>query len=165
MAKRLAPRNIKAKYRREAIAARRVGDGQKCKCGEKRTRALIPGSDPMICAKCDRKAKKKTPFDDHHLAGNANSSATLPIPVNDHRAELSEAQHDWPKKTLENPGGSPLLSGAAHIRGFADTVVYLIETFLRWIADMLEYLDTVLEQKSGQKWWRGTNLGSFEPEA
>jgi hypothetical protein len=165
MTKRLPPRNIKAKYRREAIAARRVGDGQKCKCGDKRTRALILGSDPMICAKCDRKARKKTPFDKHHPAGEANSSVTLPIPVNDHRAELSEAQHDWPKKTLENPRGSPLLSGAAHIRGFADTVVYLIETFLRWIAEMLECLDTLLEQKWGQKWWRGTNLGSFEPEA
>ena len=165
MSKRLPPRNIKAKYRRDAIAARRVGVGQKCQCGETKPRALIAGSNPMICAKCDRKARGKTPFDDHHIAGKSNSAATIPIPVNDHREELSDAQHDWPKKTLENPGGSPLLKGAAHVRGFVDTVVYLIETFLRWVADMLEFLDTFIEQKLGSNWWKGTTLESFEPKA
>jgi hypothetical protein len=57
------------------------------------------------------------------------------------------------------------LKGAAHIRGFADTVVYLIEAFLRWIADMLECLDTFIEQKLGSNWWKGTTLESFEPKA
>src|SRR5271156_183137 len=127
------------------MAARRIGEGQKCKCGESRTRALIPGSDPMTCAKCDRKSRGKSSRDNHHIAGQANSDATISLPVNDHRAELSEAQCEWPKKTLENPGRSPLLSGAAHLRGFADILLYLIETFLRWIADMLECLDTFLE--------------------
>ncbi|MGB9242164.1 MAG: hypothetical protein WCC03_02345, partial [Candidatus Acidiferrales bacterium] len=78
---------------------------------------------------------------------------TIAIPVNDHRAELSTAQHDWPKETLENPDRSPLLSGAAHIRGLVDTVVYLREQFLLWVAEMLELLDTFLKQKLGQGWW------------
>jgi hypothetical protein len=88
---------------------------------------------------------------------------TIAVPVNDHRAELSEAQHDWPKRTLENPDRSFLLSGAAHIRGFVDILVYLAEQLLLWIAEMLELLDTYLEQRLGQSWWKRTNLGSFEP--
>jgi hypothetical protein len=164
MTKKPPSRNPRAKYRREAMATRRIGEGQECKCGESRTRALIPGSDPVICAKCDRKARGKSTFDDHHIAGSANSPVTIPTPVNDHRAELSEAQMDWPKATLENPARSPLLSGAAHIRGFVDVLVYLAQTFLRWIADMLETLDTLLEQKLGPNWWNGTTLGAFEPK-
>ena len=165
MSTRLPPSDIKAKYRRDVRAARRVGVGRKCRCGESRTRALIPGSDPFVCAKCDRKARGKSAFDDHHIAGKSNSDFTIPLPVNDHRAELSEAQMEWPKETLKNPSGSPLLSGSAHIRGFVDTVVHLVRTFLLWIADMLECLDTFLKQKLGSNWWKGTNLGTFEPKA
>src|SRR5271169_4791948 len=164
MSKKSPSRNPRAKYRREAMATRRIGEGRKCKCGESRTRALIPGSDPMLCAKCDRKERGKSTFDNHHIAGRANSPVTIPLPVNDHRAELSEAQMDWPKPTLENPARSPLLSGGAHIRGLVDVLIYLAQTFLRWIADMLECLDTLLEQKLGPNWWKGTTLETFEPK-
>jgi hypothetical protein len=165
MAKKIPPRNARAAHRREVIATRRIGEGKKCsKCGETRTRALIPSSDPVICAACDRKARKKSEKDNHHIAGPANSPITIKIPVNDHRADLSVSQQDWPRKTLANPDRSPLLSGAAHIRGFADIIVYLVEKFLLWVADMLELLDTVLEQKLGQKWWERTKLKPFEPE-
>jgi hypothetical protein len=82
--------------------------------------------------------------------------------VNDHRAELSEAQQDWPRKTLENPDGSPLLSGAAHIRGFVDMNTYVTDRFLFWIAEMLELLDTLLKQKLGQRWWKRKKLRTFE---
>jgi hypothetical protein len=151
-------------YGRETIAARRVGEGRKCTvCGEERPLALIPASEPLVCARCDRKKRRKKQSDNHHIAGRANSDITIATPVNDHRASLSDAQHDWPKKTLENPSLSPLLSGAAHIRGFVDTLVYLAEQLLLWIAEMLELLDTFLEQKQGQGWWKRTNLGSFDP--
>jgi hypothetical protein len=163
---KIPPQDPRATLRREVIAARRVGEGSRCACGEDRPLALIPGRDPMICAKCDREQKGKTPLDDHHLFGRANSRITISGPVGDHRAELSKSQIDsWPRKTLQNPDGSPLLSAAAHVRGFIDTVIYLMTEFLLWIADMLELLDTHLERKFGQKWWTNTKLESFEPES
>ena len=42
---------------REAISQRRVGEGARCACGEDRPLALIPGSNPVICAKCQRLKK------------------------------------------------------------------------------------------------------------
>ena len=71
------------------------------------------------------------------------------MPVNDHRAELSVAQHDWPKQTLQNPDGSPLLRGAACVRGFIDQFFYLIKKLLLWIPEMLEALDAFLAEKLG----------------
>jgi hypothetical protein len=68
-------------------------------------------------------------MDAHHVAGKANSPVTVPVPVNDHRACLSVAQADWPKSTLMNVHGSPLLAAAACVRGFVDMVFYLIERF------------------------------------
>jgi hypothetical protein len=165
LAKRPPARDPRSAHRRRAIATRRIGEGNKCACGEDRPEALIAGSDPMICAKCDRERKGQKQMDDHHIAGEANNSAaTIRIPVNDHRADLNTAQQDWPKKTLQNSDHSPLLSAAAHIRGFADLIVYLLKTFLLWVAEMLELLDTMLERKLGKKWWKNTNLESFEPK-
>ena len=48
-------------------------------------------------------------YDKHHISGKANSDVTILVPVNDHRAQISVDQYDWPKRTLENPEGSPLL--------------------------------------------------------
>jgi hypothetical protein len=86
------------------------------------------------------------------------------VPVNDHRAELSPAQYDWPKATLETPEGSPLLAGAGGIRGFVDTVIYLIKTLLLPKAEMLEVLDEYLRNKLGPKWWENTPLERFAPK-
>ena len=44
-------------YQRKATAARRVGAGAQCACGESRPEALITGSDPTICAECQRKKR------------------------------------------------------------------------------------------------------------
>ena len=100
-------------------------------------------------------------MDDHHPAMKANNPATIPVPVNDHRAVLNVAQDDWPKDTRENIDGSPLLAAAGSVRGFVDTVVYLIERLVLWIADMLEKLDAYLAQKLGRKWWVQTELNQF----
>lgn len=162
MESQIPPQNPRAAHRRKTIATRRVGVGNRCACGEDRPEALIAGSNSLTCAACDRRNKNKTTRDDHHIAGQANNAMTIAIPVNDHRAELSTAQYGWPPKTLQNPEGSPLLSAAAHIRGYADVMLYLIKEFLLWIARMLELLDTILEQKLGQEWWRNTKLKSFE---
>jgi hypothetical protein len=151
-------------HRRKVVAARRVGLNARCSCGEARPEALIAGSNPTICAACERAAKERTTMDDHHFAGAANNPATIPLPVNDHRAVLSVAQADWPKSTLTNTEGSPLLAGAACLRGFIDTIVYLIEKGLLWLADMLEKLDDVLMRKLGPKWWVNTEIEQFAPK-
>jgi hypothetical protein len=100
--------------KRAAIAQRRVGEGARCACGETRPLALIPGNNPMICAKCQRQKRGHTVMDKHHPFGEANDpKTTILVPVNDHRAELNEAQNDWMKQTRENPDGSPLVWSAS----------------------------------------------------
>jgi hypothetical protein len=153
-----------AAHVRKAKAARRVGPNAQCACGESRPEALIANRNPITCAACDRKKKGKTPIDNHHPFGKANNPTTIPVPVNDHRAELSEAQYDWPKETRENPDGSPLLAGAACIRGVIDTVVYLVRKGLLWIAEALEWLHGHLVTHFGPKWWIGTPLEKLVPK-
>lgn len=163
MTRKLPQRDPIGAYQREATAARRIGAGKQCACGESRPEALITGSDPTICAECQRKRRGQTIMDDHHPAGEANSPATIPVPVNDHRAELSVAQHDWPKQTRENPDGSPLLAAAGCVRGFIDQIIYLVKKLLLWIPEMLEALDAFLAKKLEPKWWVGTPLEQFAP--
>ena len=100
-------------------------------------------------------------MDFHHIAGRANSPITTSISVNDHRAELSEAQHDWPTATRENRDRCPLLRAAACIRGFIDTVVYYTREFLLWVAEMLEALSRWLAEEFGPRWWRKTEFEQF----
>ena len=108
-------------------------------------------------------AKKggKTIVDSHHVFAKANSPVAIPTPVNDHRAELSVAQYHWPKKTLENRDGSPLLAAAGVVRGFIDYIRYLIEKGLDWVVQMLETADAFLVEQLGPKWWLGTALDKY----
>jgi hypothetical protein len=103
--------------------------------------------------------------DDHHFAMKANSPVTIPIPVNDHVADLNTAQQDWPQRTRENPDGSPLIAAAGAVRGFIDTIVYLIEKGLSWVAELLEKLDEWATAKHGPKYWVGTPLEAFVPKS
>ena len=160
---RCAPRDPIAADARRAVAARRAGENARCACGENRPEALITTRKPIMCAACARKKKGKKPMDKHHVAGKANSPATVSVPVNDHRARLSVDQYDWPRQTRENPHHSPLLAAAACIRGFIDTALYLIDSVLIWTVDMLESLDLYLSERLGSKWWRGTELERFAP--
>jgi hypothetical protein len=157
-------RDPSAAYTRKVIAARKKGVGSRCKCGEARPEALIREKNRVICHQCKRKEKAMKTEDDHHFAGQANSPITVPVPVNDHRAELTPAQQDWPRGTLQNPNGSPLLAAAASVRGAVDTIIYLIKKGLHWIADMLEKLDAMLAQKWGEKWWIGTEIEKYVPK-
>lgn len=165
MVRKLPQRDPIGRYQREATAARRIGVNKQCACGETRPEALIAGSKPTVCAACQRKKHGRSTFDSHHVAGKSNSAATIPVPVNDHRSALSPAQYDWPKETLENPDGSPLLAAAAHIRGFIDTIYYLIDRLLAWIPEFLEALHGLLTKRLGPKWWRKTELQKFAPKA
>ncbi len=164
MSSKLPQRDPEAAWVRQATAARRVGVNAKCACGETRPQALIRNSKPTMCHECKRKEEGKTIVDDHHVFAKANSPVTIPTPVNDHRAELSVAQYDWPKKTLENPEGSPLLAAAGVVRGFIDYIHYLIEKGLAWVVQMLEAADAVLARLAGPKWWVGTELEKFAPK-
>jgi hypothetical protein len=87
------------------------------------------------------------------VAGRANHGLTIPIPVNDHRSVLSNAQHEWPQRTLKNPDRSPLLAAAACIRGLIDTIKYLLDELILWIATFLEKLDAALTEYFGRRWW------------
>lgn len=163
MPKELPQRDPIAAYMREATAGRIVGQRQ-CACGEARPWALVPNSDPATCAKCQRKLEGQSIYDDHHVAGKANNPTTIPIPINDHREELTPAQYDWPKQTRENPKGSPLLALAGCIRGFVDTVVYLLKKLLLPHAEFCEILDIFLAEKLGPSWWVNTPLEDFAPK-
>lgn len=154
-----------AAYARNVTAQRSVGKNAGCACRETRPEALIRGSDPIICAACKRRSRGEATMDQHHFAGKPNNPLTVPVPVNDHRADLSVAQYDWPQKTRENPEGSPLIAAAACIRGFVDWVVYLIKNGLLWVAELLENIDTFLSDKLGPKYWLNTCLAQWAPKA
>jgi hypothetical protein len=112
----------------------------------------------MTCEACKRSANGKSTFDWHHVAGKANHTLTIPIPVNDHRAILSVDQCDWPKRTLENPDRSPLIAAAACVRGFISTLSYLVVHLLEWIAGALERIDRLLTERFGPHWWTKIEL-------
>ena len=117
----------------------------------------------MICARCRRIKQGKSTIDEHHVGGKANDSTTIPIDINDHRAELSTSQQDWEAPILENPDGCPIIAAAGRIRGFADTVIYLLQQLVRSIPRMLVALSAYLKETLGARWWIGTPLESFAP--
>jgi len=164
MINKLPQRDPEGAWVRKATAQRRVGIDAMCACGENRPEALIRRTNTIICHECVRKRKGQTTVDEHHFAAEANSPIKVPTPVNDHRAELSVAQYDWPKKTRENPDGSPFLAAAGCIRGFIDYVHYLIVKGMIRIPEMLEAADALLALQLGPKWWVGTDLEKFAPK-
>ncbi|HZQ17467.1 MAG TPA: hypothetical protein VFA90_02010 [Terriglobales bacterium] len=164
MSKKRVQRDPAAAYVRNATAARRIGD-RMCSCGEKRPWALDSKSEPLRCYECLKREQKISTSEDHHPAGSANDpDTTIPVPANDHRAELSTAQYDWPRKTLENPEGSPLLARAAKTRGFMDTNDYLIRRLLASDPEFDELLDAFLTKKLGPQWWKNSELEKFALE-
>jgi hypothetical protein len=103
-------------------------------------------------------------LDKHHPAGEANDPTTTPIPANDHRAILSPAQYEWPEETWKNPSRSPVLAGAACVRGYCETDNYLVASLLIPKAEMLEVLDAYLTKRLGPEWWVGTEMERFAPK-
>ena len=151
------------RFARRATVRRRAGIGARCRCGETRAAALVKESQPTVCQECQRTVQGKATTDAHHVAGEANDATTIYVPTNDHVAELSERQHDWPEQTLQNPDGDPLLRAAACLRGGYDTVVYLVKRVFLWIPRMLETASEFLTQVLGRFYWRGTPLQAFAP--
>ena len=58
----------------------------------------------------------------------------------------------WPRETLRNPDGSPLLRAAALARGWED-VLYVVMVLVAWVPLYLEQLDAWLRQEIGPRWW------------
>lgn len=163
MAKRLVTDPIRSDARKEK--ARRRAAGRTCeRCGENRPEALVLRSQPVTCEECRRKGRGLHPHDAHHVAGKSNSALTIDIPANDHRARLSVDQLEWPKTTLQNPDGSPLIATAALLRGFADVCTYLLDSIVLYAASLLEQLDTYLRDRNGARWWSGTPIAAWAPE-
>ena len=77
---------------------------------------------------------------------------------------MTHAQYDWPSKTYENRERSPLLAGAACIRGYYDTNSYLTDRLLFWVVRLLETLNETLLERLGPGWWVGTKLEGFMPK-
>jgi hypothetical protein len=161
---RKPPRDPIAEFERETRAARRAGLGNKCKCGEDRPLALVPGSRPTICAACQRRKKGQSAFDNHHPAGQVNNPVTVTVNTNDHRASLTPKQYNWPKETFENPTGSPLRANAANVRGYCETSEHFVSLLLVPIAEILEALDPFLIKSLGPRWWVGTEMERFAPK-
>jgi hypothetical protein len=162
MENKIPRRDPERDYVRKKTAARRVGR-RRCACGESRPRALIAHSEPTICAACQRTEHGKTAKDRHHIAAIANSPTTMLVHVNDHRADLTELQERWPTRTRDNPDGSPVLAAAAAIRGFVDTLVYLMTKCVLWVAECLEGVDALLVARFGPTWWAKTDVARFAP--
>ena len=84
--------------------------------------------------------------------------------MNDHRAVLSPAQYEWPQETWDNPFASPILAGAACMRGYCETNDYLVASLLIPKVEMLEALEEFLKKQLGPEWWVGTELERFAPK-
>jgi hypothetical protein len=154
-----------AAFARSEAARRSVGENGKCECGESRPEALVRRTNPLACYECFQRRRGLTTFENHHPAGSANNPATIPIPSNDHRAELSPLQYDWPPETLRNSERSPLLAVAANLRGYNETTEHLKSALLQPSPEFLEALDTYLKKLFGPKWWYGTPLEKFAPRS
>ena len=164
MKRKIPARDPERAHMRRKIASRRVGR-RHCPCGERRPRALLADKHPIVCIRCDRKQRRQRTEDDHHIIGIANDSElTIRVDTNDHYADLTTAQEDWPhQKTRHNPDGSPLLRIAASVRGYIDVVWYLIEKCVLWIPDAIEAVDEWLAARLGPTWWKNTPLERFAP--
>src|SRR5262245_5622290 len=101
-------------------------------CGETNPFALTRADLDIVCY--ERAAQRW--LEDHHLAGRNNDPFTITLPGNDHRV-VSARQQLWPRDTLRNPSGRPLLQAAAFLRGFLDLLRLVLER-LGWIPAFLE---------------------------
>ena len=113
------------------------------------------GVDPRIlCAEHRADAAGRPWIDGHHNAGRANTPADVSkIPGNDHSAVTHRYQAEWPRGTLRNPDGSPLLRAAAAVRGWLDVLRLIIDRTVGWVPELLERLDAWLRERIGSRWW------------
>lgn len=115
----------------------------------------LTGAEPnILCREHLADSQGRSWTEQHHVPGQHNDPSTLPAPANDHGA-LSEYQALWPRETLRNPDGSPLLRAAAAIRGWLDVLWVIIHRTVGWIPAALESLNQLLCDRLGDRWWEG----------
>jgi hypothetical protein len=141
--------------RRISRHARRAGkfptDSKCASCPETDPIVLVEGSDPLRCYECQARGAGKSGVEADHFAGAANSPVTLRIPANVHRRR-SDRQYDWPRATLENRDGNPLLKIAAMVRGWLDYLQIIVDV-LDVVPAALVALNASLVNGQGARWW------------
>ena len=128
-------------------------------CDETDPFALTGVHPGILCREHDADRHGRQWIEEHHPAGKSNDPCTVPIPANDH-AVLSANQALWPRETLRNPDGSPLLRLAAAIRGWLEILRLIIERAIAWAPAYLGDLDKRLRAVHGDEWWRQSE---FQP--
>ena len=103
-----------------------------------------------ICYECDAKQRGKSTFEAHHVAGRANDPTTIDVPVNDHRAELSVDQYEWPRGRLQNPDAARCLRCRDASAASSQRHTYFMERLLGWIPPQLETLDAFLASNTAR---------------
>ena len=113
---------------------------------------MLSGVHPEIyCSEHDAIRNGRPWLEAHHPPGQHNDRRTVRLPANYHSV-LSELQYRWPRETLRNPDGSPLLRAAALTRGLLDAL-YLVMLHGLWVPVLLEQLDEFLRERVGERWW------------
>jgi hypothetical protein len=113
---------------------------------------MLSGVDPEIyCSEHEALRHGRPWLEAHHPAGQHNDLRTVLLPANYHSV-LSELQYRWPRETLRNPDGSPLLRAAALTRGLLD-VLFVVIVITSGVPVLLEQLDRFLREQVGERWW------------
>jgi hypothetical protein len=121
-------------------------------CDETFPLALTGVHPEIYCYEHDALRRSRPWREDHHPAGRRSDPETVTVPGNDHRI-LSGLQYGWPRETLRNPDGSPLLRAAASIRGWLDVLWLIMVRTVGWVPEFLERLDAWLRERLGPRWW------------
>jgi hypothetical protein len=113
---------------------------------------MLTGADPEIyCSEHEAIRHGRPWLQAHHPPGQHNDPRTILLPANYHSV-LSELQYRWPRETLRNADGSPLLQAAALTRGLLD-VLYVVIVIASGVPVLLENLDAFLRERLGERWW------------
>lgn len=123
-------------------------------CDEADPFALTGAHPDLLCVEHAADRDGRDWLEESHTAGRSNAPADAPpVPANDHSTLTHKHQAAWPRDTLRNPDGSPLLKAAAATRGWLDVLRLIIERTVGWIPGFLERLDEWLRIKIGDRWW------------
>jgi hypothetical protein len=122
--------------------------------------ALIGTHPRILCYEHLADAIGRSWVEGHHAQGKHNDpDDVVDTPANDHGVLSNGLQPLWPRETLRNPDGSPLLHAAAAIRGWLDILRLIIERTVGWVPPFLEALDAWLSERLGERWWNAFKQG------
>lgn len=142
--------------RREAHLRRLGSRDPRCSvagCLESRPEALTGVYPRILCYEHAALGAGRAPSEAQHPQGESNDpTATVSVAGNDHRV-WDDPKRDWPRRTLRNPDGSPLLKIAAALRSLLDFLRLLLARLIGWAPPFLEWLDEALRARFGTRWW------------